>query len=165
MKVCPTAISIPLERYADKRQVSVSNVRYMSVRDELPCRYFCCGQLWVCYNLLETPQSGKLTITHPNSIYMGSVVCLSMKDVPDAAIYSSKHIRTMETLDFLHIPPYHLYFLLTTVNKLEESAFRAILVSYHHRHKKLPKIPKLSRKSKLAQTKAWLKLTFYCQEY
>lgn len=57
-KVCPTAIFIPLERYAGKRQVSVSNIRFMSVRAELSPKYFCHGQLWVCYNLLETLQSG-----------------------------------------------------------------------------------------------------------
>lgn len=44
-KVCTTAISVRLERYADKRQVSVSSIRFMSVRAELSPRYFCHEQL------------------------------------------------------------------------------------------------------------------------
>lgn len=51
-----------------------------------------------------------------------------MKDIPDAAIYCSKHIRTMEILTFLYIAAYCLYFYMTTVKKLEEFAFGPILV-------------------------------------
>lgn len=59
---------------------------------------------------------------------MGSVVCLSMNDVPDAAIYCAKHVRTMEIFTFFYMPPYYIYFHQTTAKKLEKSAFRAILV-------------------------------------
>lgn len=44
-KVDPTAISIPFERDAEKRWISVTNVRFASVRAEFSSRHFCCGQL------------------------------------------------------------------------------------------------------------------------
>lgn len=120
-KGCSRGISVSLEGGADNRQIGACNVRFASAGPELSSRCFCHGQLWIHYNLLEVPWSGKWQSLYANdhyrykySIYMGSVVCWSMENISDVLMYSSEQGTTIPTLTFLYVLPYYLHLNLST---------------------------------------------------
>lgn len=51
-------------------------VTFTSVTGEFSLRCFCCGQLWVCYNLLETPQSRVLQSLFTSDHYISNSINL-----------------------------------------------------------------------------------------